>query len=161
MSDVVEIKIMGLDELQRKLEAMKLNVAQKVLKETLLTVGHELAEKLFENAPRSERLVDSPGWLASHFGAMLKVHQGDIAAAVYVGGKHVDYPRRGHHMRNRKHPVEGSTIDVPSVIRFLEYSINGREPAHPFMVSTWDGFKDTAMEHIISDLKQTIESSVK
>jgi HK97 gp10 family phage protein len=154
---IIEIKVLGLAELQKKLEELPFKVSKKILKETLLSVGTEFAERLAEAAPVSDEIGSTPGWLAEHFGTRLKIDKEDVAGAVFVGGQNVDYPMRGG--GTRKHP-EGTTIDVPSVIRYLELGTS-RMPKHPFMNATWDSFKDSALDHVIADLRFSIEEAVK
>jgi HK97 gp10 family phage protein len=157
MSDWVTTEIKGLDELQRKLEAMPEKVAKKGLRDALKAGGRILVSALMAFAPRQT------GFLSEHFDMRLSIRGEDIAGSAYVGpeGK-MDYPDAGGGYREKENrkgkKYRVGRIAVASVARFLEFGTS-RMAARPFMTPAWEAHKEIVRDAIIDKLKDAVEEA--
>jgi len=169
MSEVVEVKITGLDELQKTLEELPLKMGRRVLRKSLEESGEIMKEEMVNLAP--EALASStvgkkfPGFLKEHFGVHVTVHHGDLAAAAYVGPlSKTYYPYEGDikqiKVATGKYAKSGGAIPVSSVARFLEFGTSKMSP-HPFMVPAYEGSKGRIMDKMVEDIKEALEEATK
>lgn len=154
----IDVKITGLQELQRVLENMPKDVAKKIIRSTLKEAGEEMRESMAAAAPKES------GFLSQHFNVKLRISGDDIMGTAFIGpaGK-MYYPKRGSKeigVATGKHPHKGGLVPVASVARFLEFGTS-RMAAHPFMRAVFEGHKDIALKHIIADLQAAIAKWTK
>jgi len=155
----IEVKISGLDELQRKLEALPEKIAIRGIRKALRAAAIDLRDKIVAAAPKRT------GFLADHFGIRTSMRTADLAGSVYIGpdGK-MDYPDTSGGYREKKdrhgriHRV--GRIAVASVARYLEFGTS-RMGRHPFMTPTWESEKSNALETITETLREEIEKAAK
>src|SRR5258708_1059276 len=159
-NEVVQFKLIGLDKLQKDMEALPRNVAKKGLRSALRAGAIIMKNGFVESAPKDT------GFMSEHFGIRLSVKGNDIAGAAFVGpeGK-IDYPdvagggyRDKIDTKGRKHTIR--RISVASVVRFLEFGTS-KIGKKPFMTQTWEKLKEAAMGAIISKLRSFLESEAK
>ena|SRR5215469_14801679 len=93
MANEVEVKITGLDEIQKALEELPRQVARQIVRRTLREAGNIVKKKMVELVPRDS------GLLSKHFKVSTKLlgkkTDGDIGGRVFVGpdkSEHVENP---------------------------------------------------------------------
>lgn len=151
MSGEVTVKISGLDELQKKLEAIPRNLAKEGLKAALHAGGDVIQEGFVANAPHDT------GFLSEHFNQKVKLLSNELAGKVYIGpaGK-IDYPdtkggyREKINRKGKKYKV--GRISVASVCRFLEFGTS-KMAKRPFMTQTFEERKGSALDAIVAKLR--------
>lgn len=148
-----EIKITGLDELQRKLVSMGADVSKKVIRVALVNAGYDVRNQMVIMAPKDS------GFLSEHFNVKLRIRKDDIAGTAFVGpaGK-MNYPNRGSKdigVATGKHPKKGGTVPVASVARFLEFGTS-KMAARPFMRSAFESRTAMVLNIIINEIKDGI-----
>jgi HK97 gp10 family phage protein len=160
MSEWVTTEIKGLDELQRKLEAMPEKVAKKGLRAALRAGGSIMTSAFAAFAPRLT------GFLSEHFAMKISVRGDDIAGSAYVGpdGK-MDYPDDDKGTYRVKTDKRGRArnvgrIAVASVARFLEFGTS-KMSARPFMTPAWESHKEIVRDEIIAKLGEAVEEAAK
>jgi len=159
MGDWVTTRIEGLDELQRKLEAMPEKVAKKGLRDALKAGARVTVSAFMAFAPRLT------GFLAEHFDMHLSIRREDIAGSAYVGpqGK-MDYPDAGGGYRIKEtksgRMKKVGRIAVASVARYLEFGTS-KMPAKPFMTPAWESHKQVVLEEITNKLRSSVEEAAR
>lgn len=162
--NVVELKIKGLDELQRRLERIGKKVATNIFRVALRKAGRLIVNAFVTNAPR---YVGPPnkgvpvGFLAEHFGTRTKIIRDGIAGSIFVGpeGK-IDFPDRTGEYRKKidRHGKSSNVgrVSVASVARFLEYG-TVHEKKNPFMSRAWESVKQQALKVVIDAIKDGLD----
>jgi hypothetical protein len=94
-SEGVEVKVSGLDELERALEKLPKDLADQIVKHTLKGAGEIVQKKMVELVPKDS------GILARHIKVKVKLEgkktSGDIGGVALVGPdktEHIEKPRR-------------------------------------------------------------------
>ena len=90
-----EIQVLGLAELEAKLESLPKKLADRGVRKAL-KAGSNVIYRIMESlCPRVEKFIPGapPGWLADHLGSKIKMLSGYIGGYAYIGpqGK-IDYP---------------------------------------------------------------------
>ena len=155
---IVETKISGLDEIQRRLEDLPRRQAGGILRKALRAGAAPVLSAMQNEAPHAS------GFLAEHFNTKISIKRNDIAGAAFVGpaGK-MDYPFAAGHRGGRyteKTNAKGKQylagrIPVATVARFHEFGTRF-EAANPFMSRAFDGTKQTALMGIINALRELV-----
>jgi HK97 gp10 family phage protein len=154
MSDGVTVKFSGLDELQKELASLPLEVSRKVVRGSLKEGAEEMREGMHKNAPKDS------GFLSEHFNVKVRVSTDEIAGSAFIGpaGK-MYYPGRGSKdkgVATGRYPHKGGLVPVASVARFLEFGTS-KMPAHPFMRQTFDQLKMPVFNTIVSEIKSILQ----
>ncbi len=138
--DIVTVKIQGADQLQRKLEELRLNVAKKFVRQALKAGSQPIQELMVQLAPRDT------GFLAEHFGTKISARGQEISGQAFIGpqGK-VLYPNR----------PKGKSRSVATIARFLEFGTSRMAP-RAFMTQAFENGKYTALNRIIETLKRIL-----
>ena len=89
MTDTVTLKITGLDELQRKLEAIPHDVARKVIGGALKDAAAIVRDAMVEESPKNS------GLMSESFGTKLTTAKTDVEGHILIGpmGK-MRYPEK-------------------------------------------------------------------
>jgi HK97 gp10 family phage protein len=166
---VEEIQVLGLKELEEKLEALPKKLADRGVRKAL-KAGSNVIYRIMESlCPRVEKFIPGapPGWLADHLGTKIKMLHGYIGGYAYIGpqGK-VDFPiaevaklgTGGYRVRTdkkgRAHAI--GRVAVASVARFLEFGTS-KMGRHPFMTQAAEAGKMQAIDSIAHSLRDTLE----
>jgi HK97 gp10 family phage protein len=153
----VQFKVIGLDELQRKMEALPEKVARRGLRKALLVGGEVFKYAMHTGAPKDT------GFLAEHFGVKVKIDHDQLSGTAYVGpqGK-IDYPRfaSGAYAIKR---ISGKVkkvgrIAVVTVARFLEFGTH-KMAKKPFMTQAFETQKENALKVVANALGEVIEDA--
>lgn len=156
MAETITIK--GLDELQKRLEALPRNVQIKVMRGPMTDAANVVKEAMVQLAPKES------GFLSEHFNAKFRAKRGELAGSAFIGpaGK-MYYPNRGSKDRGvstGKHPHKGGLVPVASVARFDEFGTS-KHRAHPFMRQAFEMTKDKALEVITEGIRSALASEGK
>ena len=150
---MIEVKITGLDELQRVLEEMPKDVARRALRGGLKAGSEIVRQRMVENAPKAS------GFLSEHFNVKVRIRSNELVGTAHIGpaGK-TYYPGKGAKekgVRTGKHPNKGGLTPVASVARFLEFGTS-RMSAKPFLRPAFESTKDSVLSTIINSLRDAI-----
>jgi len=160
MSDLVTVKIIGLDQLQQRLEKLPRDVSKNILKSALKETAKELRSRIVAAAPKDT------GFLSKHFNIGFKFIKGELAATASVGpSARAVYPstresgktRREQGVGTGQNAKKGGYIPAKSVARFLEYGTS-KMSAKPFIRPAFESFKDAALFMITEKLKVYINN---
>lgn len=165
MPNWVEVKISGLDELQRKLEELPPKVAQKVIKEGVRDGAEIVRDAFIAAAPEPEsynqsdrrkkpdedgrtilgHLRDLKSWKIKFRG-----RAEDYAGSAFVGPSNAILETR----------TSGETKGLPRtasfIVKMLEFGSRTRS-AHPFATSAWESVKQKVLDKIIDSLREALE----
>lgn len=155
-NDWVNVEVKGLDDLQAKLEALPEKLAAKSLRSALRDAAALMVSAFVAFAPRRT------GFLAQHFGMNIHIRKEDLAGAVVIGPLgHVDYPDAdgGYTLKKKKNGKARKVgrIAVASVARYLEFGTKNIEK-RPFMTPAWESHKQVALDVIVKNLQDGLES---
>lgn len=142
----ITVKIEGLDQLQKNLERLPHNIAQRIIKGTLNEAARDMISACAEEAPKDS------GFLSEHFVSKTTVTRDELAATTIVGpASRVEYPRRVP-----KRGGKGSTVKVASVARFWEYGTH-KLAANPFMSRAFMRVREGLLNKIIAGIRSALE----
>ncbi len=153
---VLEVKILGLDVLEKKLEAMPDKMSQHVLRVALTKAGQILRAAMAFHAPKDT------AFLSEHFNVKGKVKRKGVEGSVFVGPQGgIDYPKNGKYrmLKNRRGKEYASgRIPVVAVAGFLERGTM-KMGKRPFMTQAFDATKKLLLDTIIQGIKDGIAES--
>lgn len=158
MAEPFTFKISGLDELQKTLEEIPVKVAKSGLRKALKAGGNVILDGMVEEAP------EDSGFLKRHFGMRTKILHNDIAGKIFIGPEgRIDYPKSGggyitKMVKNKAKSI--GRIAVATVARLLEFGTSKMQK-NPFMTRAFEKRKGTALEAIISSLRDTVAREAK
>lgn len=148
----IELKITGLNELQKVLEEFPRKVARNGIRKSLMAGGHIMEEEMVTLAP------EDSGFMKGHFGHRIKLLKGgDVGGRIYIGpeGK-IDYPDRDGGYRektNRKGDTyKVGRISVASVARYFQFGTVKMAPK-PFLTQAWESKKEAALNAMVDTLR--------
>lgn len=155
MSDIVEVKITGMDELQKKLEELPKKIGDNIFRRALKSAAKIVINAMVALAPKDT------GFLSEHFGTRTRIQRQNIAGSIFIGpeGK-IDYPDTDGGYRVKIN-AKGNTrkvgrVSVVSVARFLEYG-TVKEKKVPFMSQAFEATKEQALNQIIDAIKDALK----
>ena len=161
MSDFVEVKITGLDVLQKALEQLPKKAGNKVIRDTLRESGQLVIDAAVARSPVIENpLPRAPkGFLKEHFAMQTKISRQDISASVRIGAAPGDYPLADGSLKEKINKKGGKylvgSIAIATVLRWFEYgSIKIKK--QPFFSQSWESVKDSVLAKFIADLKTAL-----
>jgi len=99
MSDF-EVKITGLDQVQKALESMPEKLRRGGIREALDAGAEVVRIAKMEAAPVSDRPDATPGFLKGHFSVRTSVKTDVVSGSARIGPSNAEYPRRGTKIRN-------------------------------------------------------------
>jgi len=138
----VEVKISGLDQIQKRLEELRGPKARAAMRKSLADGSDIVLAEMQREAPRDT------GFLDEHFNRKISTKDGGTSGTAFIGpqGK-IKYPKRG--------VGAGRTISVASVARFAEFGTS-KQAANPFMSRSFATSKESVLQKIISTLKSAL-----
>jgi len=162
----VDVKIDGLKELERNLEALPKKVAQKVLREALRDGAQLVREEFITSAPTPQNQTPNGGRRKKADGMgkttlghlkekgswriRYKGRAEDYAGSAYVGPSNKVLETR----------TSGKTKGLPRtaarIVSWLELGTKTRT-RYPFMTSAWESVKEKVLDRIIEALKDALE----
>jgi HK97 gp10 family phage protein len=140
-----EFKIVGLDELERALEALG-KKGTAAVRAAVRVGATEVKNQMVSLAPKDT------GLLAKHFDIKTKKQRGeDLAVTAFVGpnGKEVIHPQ-----------AKGKTKGLPRTARMLSWFLEfgtSRESKKPFLTQAFETSKAKALEKIIETLREKLD----
>lgn len=155
MSDFIECKITGLDQIQRALEAQP-DKARKAMRAGLKAGAVPVIEEVRREAP-----VES-GFMREHFDTKLSVKQGGLAGAAWVGPQGKMYYPGADEMfgaggrrlvRAGRFRTKGAQLPVVSVVRWHEFGTE-KMAAKPFMSRAFAAKWKEALDVITETLRK-------
>ncbi len=164
MSDnPVTVKISGLDELQKVLQEKLPADAKKAVRIALSAGGGDVKRAMVANAPVEEG-GEHAGFLRDNIRVKTKLFRNDLAGYALVGPTTAVYPDRAG--KPGQVTIKGKTffskhagqVTAARVARFLEFGTS-KMSKHPFLTQAFEGSKQTALDHIISKLKEVLKLS--
>lgn len=146
MSEWVEVKIIGLDELETKLNKMAKKDASDVIKKALKAGCDFLKERFAENAPVAT------GFLRSHFSSSIKTSKQDAMGTAFVGpnGKAL-YPNR-QSQKGKRWPARTAAL----VSRWLEFGTH-KMGSRPYITETFEANKEAVQDVMVEKLKDLLK----
>jgi HK97 gp10 family phage protein len=152
-NDYVTVKVQGLDQLQKNMEALPAKVAKKGLRQALKKGGLVMRDAMVTLAPKDT------GFLAEHFNMRMGIRRDELAGQIYIGpqGK-IDYPAYASGAYNIRRRANGKIkkagrIAVATVARFLEFGTS-KMAKRPFMTQAFESYKEKALEMITQALTE-------
>lgn len=166
MSDIIEFKITGLDELQKTLEEVAPNEARLAVKIALSAGGGDVKNAMQSACP-IEQDGENSGFLRDNLKVRTTVHRDGLSGIAIVGATQAVYPgRAGKLGRVSFKTVTGRLVKFMSktagqvtasrVARFLEFGTS-RMAKHPFITSAWESSREQAKNHVIEKLRGICE----
>jgi len=151
------VKIIGLQELQAKLEELPQNVARRILRVTVRRVGEQLRADMEDMAPKKT------GFLAEHYNVKVSLKNGALAATAYIGPASGVYYNgvtyhKGIKVATGKHPTKGGALPVMSVARFQTFGTTRIKP-NDFEKRAFEEWKDWGLEQIIQEIQDELEKA--
>jgi HK97 gp10 family phage protein len=168
MSDLVTVKISGLDELQKRLEEIPEDLRKKGMRTALSAGADIIRDGMVELAPKDT------GFLAEHFNIKTSVKNGGMTGQAFIGpaGK-IDYMEMGSvhartptgrwKKRKGQFVMEAgmvARISVEAVARFLEFGTS-KMAKRPFMTQTFETKKGNALDAMIGKLRDWLDKQQK
>jgi len=146
------VKISGLSEIQKKLEAMPQKVAKRAIRTALRKASIVVRDKIVSFAPWKT------GFLAEHFNIKIRAFRNYLAAVSHIGPNSKVYypanPNAGKRGGKRK------SMPVIAVAQFNEFG-TVKMPAQPFVRPAFAATRDKALEIITDELRKAIEAATK
>lgn len=166
MSEIIEFKMIGLDELQKTLEELAPNEARLAVKIALSAGGGDVKDAMVDGCP-IEQDGENSGFLRDNLKVKTTVHRDGLSGLAIVGATQAVYPgREGKLGTVSFKTVTGRVVKFVSktagqvtasrVARFLEFGTS-RMAKHPFMTSAWEASRERARDHVIEKLRAMCE----
>jgi hypothetical protein len=147
MNQFVEVKVRGLEDLQKALEELPQKVAKKAVRSSLKEAAAIVKQYIVDF------IRPNTGLMAESFVIRTRIRKDELAgtAKIMPDGK-AQYPKE--HKRKG-----GATYFrlVSTVVRFLEF---GRHK-HPIMTMGWEASKNKALEAIVNGIREAVEDAGK
>jgi len=169
MSDIVTVKIKGLDELQKTLQVQLPKDAKLALRIALSAGAGDVKRAMEDDAPvESDGGADS-GFLKKNIRTKVTLRRNDLAGTAKIGPTNAVYPGRGGKRGSVSFKTKtgrvinfisnhAGAVTAAAVGRFLEFGTR-KMAAHPWMTKAWEASKEKAFNHIIAKLKETLKLS--
>jgi HK97 gp10 family phage protein len=153
----ITVKITGLSEIQKKLEALPEKVAKKGIRSALLMAAEHIRKVIVAYAPKDT------GWLSEHFNIKIRAFHGFLASIAHVGpDAHASYPMsHGFGSRGGKRRTPPAVIAVAGFQEFGWIRNGKRIQAKPFMRPAFTAAREKATEIIIDELRRALEESAR
>ena len=154
--DIISVEIKGLDDLQKKLEALPLKIAKKGVRKALAAGSKILRDAMIALVNKDT------GFLSEHLGSRYHMDKDEIAGSVFVGPKgRVDYPKfaSGAYkiIRNAKGKAKKvGRIAAVTVARFLEFGTS-KMSKKPFLIPAFDSTQAQILSAMTQKLKEAVE----
>jgi HK97 gp10 family phage protein len=143
MTDNVTVKISGLDELQKKLEACAKEVSRQVVRNGLRAGGGIVRDEMVRRAPKDT------GFLSEHIDIKTRVMKADVAGTAMIGpNSKAVYPVKGNAKRS---------FPAFVIARFLEFGTSHKGfRKQPFLTPAWEATKGRALDAIVNTIREAI-----
>lgn|ERR1700687_2596459 len=166
MSEIVSVKIKGLDELQKKSQEQLPKDAKLALRIALNAGAGDVKRAMEEDAPVEQGGADS-GFLRKNIKTKVTLRRNDLAGTARIGPTKAVYPGGGGKRGNVTFKTRtGRVINFISnhagatkaamVARFLEFGTR-KMAAHPWMTKAWEASKEKAFQQIVAKLKENLK----
>jgi len=145
MSNPVEVKVSGLDKLQKALEQEIPKKAKASVRSALRAGAKVLQQAVVREAPKDT------GFLSEHVDVKTRVRGNDLAGSAFVGpNAKAVYPAPPGGLSKKARPKPAWVI-----ARFLEGGTH-KMAANPFMTRAFEAYKQKAIDAVIAKLKEIL-----
>ena len=143
---MIEVKISGLDQLQKALQQEQPKKAKSILRSALTAAGKIVRDAMVRNAPKDS------GLLSENIGVKTSVRGNEISGAAFIGPRgRAFYPAREKSLGKKGR----SRMPVVTIARFLEFGTS-EMTARPFMTQSFEQEKSHALEKIIAIIREKL-----
>jgi|SRR6267378_4518929 len=144
---MVEIKLSGLDQLQKALTEEQPKRAKSILRSALTAAGNIIRDAMVRNVPKDS------GLLSENIGVKTSTRGSDeLRGAAFIGPKgKAFYPARERGLGKKGR----SRMPVVTIARVLEFGTSEMQ-ARPFMTQSFEQEKGRALDKIISVIREKL-----
>jgi HK97 gp10 family phage protein len=147
-----EIRIQGLDELQRELESLAPKLAKRTVRRSLRAGANVIKAAIVQLAPKRS------GFLSEHVDVRTRLKRDDLAGTAFVGPNNREtYPDEPAKIRKRDKEKRPRTAAL--VTRFLEFGTR-KMAKRPFLTQAADASERAAVDAVVERLKDDLDALI-
>jgi HK97 gp10 family phage protein len=145
MSNPVEVKVSGLDKLQKALEQEIPKKAKAAVRSGLRAGALVIKKAVFAEAPKDS------GFLSEHIDVKMRVRGNDLTGSAFVGPNAKAVYQKPEGSLSKKWRAKPAWV----IARFLESGTH-KMAANPFMTRAFEAYKQKAIDAVIEKLKEIL-----